>query len=314
MITLKQLRHAIALAKHGNFHRAANAEHLSQPALSRSITALEAELGVPLFDRHSSPVLPTTFGKTLLRRAQSVLDDTHEIQREIQLLQDLEVGSLIVAMGVYAAEMSAAKAMGKLIAKHPDIDCRLRLTSWADLLPLVESGDVDLAIGEISALENTARLTVTPVGEHELVFFCRAGHPLSGHRSVTEKDLANYPTAMVRIPPRGVGVFPGRTRQDPDSGALLPSIEVDDLASARSVIACSDAFGLATPLQIAPWLLGGAFHVLPFFRPWMKLNYGFIALSNRMMSPAASLYMRMVQDLEADVERENSEWMERVRG
>ena len=51
MIDLKRLRHLTVLVQHGNFHRAAEALHLTQPALSRSIQALEAHVGAPLLTR-----------------------------------------------------------------------------------------------------------------------------------------------------------------------------------------------------------------------------------------------------------------------
>ncbi|AUB80591.1 helix-turn-helix domain-containing protein [Candidatus Thiodictyon syntrophicum] len=59
MIKLQQLAHALALSRYGTFHRAAKAQHLSQPAFSRSIRALEESLGVALFDRQGAAVTPT---------------------------------------------------------------------------------------------------------------------------------------------------------------------------------------------------------------------------------------------------------------
>ena len=74
MSTLKQLSHALTLtlARHGNFHRAAKAENLSQPALSRSIRSLEEGLGAQLFDRQTEVVTPTLYGEALLQRARTI--------------------------------------------------------------------------------------------------------------------------------------------------------------------------------------------------------------------------------------------------
>jgi DNA-binding transcriptional LysR family regulator len=63
MNDLHQLRHFVALAEHGHFARAAEAIHLSQPALSRSIQALEASLDCQLIDRHSRGISLTTHGQ-----------------------------------------------------------------------------------------------------------------------------------------------------------------------------------------------------------------------------------------------------------
>jgi DNA-binding transcriptional LysR family regulator len=305
MITLKQLRHAMAVAQHCNFHRAAEAENISQPALSRSIRALEELLGVPLFDRQGASVEVTLYGKVLLQRAGNALVETEELQREIQLLKGLETGDLKIAMGVYAADMSAGRAAGELVARHPGICCRLKLASWKDLAALVTTRKVDLGIGEISTLETEPELTVEPVGRHRVILFCRRGHPLAGRARLSADDLSAYPTVAPRLPPRAVGLFPGRTRLDRVTGDLLPSIEVDDLASARLVISTSHAFGVATPVQIEPWLRSGEFEVLAFDAPWLELHYGFIYLRNRMLSPAAEAYMELVRRTEQEVSKRN---------
>ena len=75
MVTLKQLAHASALKRHGNFHRAAQAESLSQPAFSRSIETL----GVRLFDRQGATVTPALFGEAVLRRATTIFLETGEL-------------------------------------------------------------------------------------------------------------------------------------------------------------------------------------------------------------------------------------------
>jgi DNA-binding transcriptional LysR family regulator len=305
MATLKQLAHARALARHGNFHRAAKSQNISQPALSRSIRTLEEQLGVPLFDRQGATVNPTLYGTALLQRAENIFGETAELTREIQLLKGLDAGSLHIAMGVYAGEISASRAAGELIERHPEIQCRLRLTDWTQVADLVASRAVDLGIAEISTLEGRDELEIEPVGRHRLILFCRSGHPLGTAASVAKADLDDYPTVAVRLPPRVAGVFPGRTSLDRQTGELLPSVEVDDLASARTVIANSDAFGVAAPLQIEPWLRSGDFVALPFDARWLQLDYGFIYLRNRMLSPATILFMQTVRRIEEALHRHN---------
>lgn len=305
MITLKQLRHALALERHGQFHRAAKAENISQPALSRSIRVLEKQLGAPLFDRQGGSVVPTLFGAALIRHAAQALDVTDELLREIELLKGLEAGQLQVAMGVYAAEMSAARSIGELVERYPGVRCRIRLTAWKDLAGLVSARSVDLGVGEISTLGDMPELEVEALGRPNLVMFCRPGHPLARRRDLSKEDLDSFPTVTPRLPPRGIGLFPGKTRVDPDTGDLLPTIEVDNLTSARLVVAGSDAFGMATPVQIADSLRSGEFRVLDFHRPWMELDYGFIYLRNRMLSPAARAYMDIVRRIDGEMRATN---------
>ncbi len=73
-MTLEQLRCLVALAEHGSFTRAAQALHLSQPALSLQIARLERELGVELLDRSQRPLRPTEVGERILHQARQVLE------------------------------------------------------------------------------------------------------------------------------------------------------------------------------------------------------------------------------------------------
>jgi DNA-binding transcriptional LysR family regulator len=310
MIKLQQLAHALALKQHGNFHRAAKSQHLSQPAFSRSIQSLEEALGVMLFDRRNTMATPTLYGEALLTRAAAILAETSELEREIRLLQGLDAGRLSVALGFHAAELSAGRAVGELLQRHPDIRYHAKLHHWRDVADKVLARSVDLGVAEISELKTTARLRVELVGQHEVVLFCRRGHPLQGQADLAKSDLDAYPVATARIPRRGVGFFPGKCQQDAATGGLLPTVEVDDLATARAVVQSSDAFGAATPVQIEPWLRGGELAVLAYRKPWLRLEYGFIYLEDRMLSPAAEVFMALVREIEVEVAARNRELMD----
>ena len=79
MNDLRQLRHFVALAEHQHFARAAAAVHLSQPALSRSIRALEEQLARPLFDRIGRRSELTPFGQEMAERARQLVADADEL-------------------------------------------------------------------------------------------------------------------------------------------------------------------------------------------------------------------------------------------
>jgi len=307
MLKLQQLTHALALNRLGNFHRAAKALHLSQPALSRSIRSLEESLGVRLFERHGAQVKPTLYGEALLSRAETILEQSDELEREILLLQGLEAGALAVAMGAFAAELSGSRAVGELLRLHPSIRCQIRLRSWREVTDLVAARAVDVGLAEISTVIGSEELRVEPLGQHEMVLYCRHGHPLLDRAPLTRGDLDAFPQALIRVPPRGVNRVPGKGFRDAGHGDQTPHIEVDDLSTARTIVMGSDVLSTATALQLEPWVRGGQLRVLPFRANWLRLNYGFITLRDRMLSPAAELFMRVVRQIEADVAVRNRE-------
>ncbi len=117
-IELRLIRYAVALGEHGNYARAAEALKITQPSLSRSIASLEAELGVPLFDRGPKGAVPTAFGRVLIDCGDDVMQREAHLRREIALLAGLEQGSLSVGAGPFLAESSAARATAQSCRNH----------------------------------------------------------------------------------------------------------------------------------------------------------------------------------------------------
>ena len=86
-MNLSQMRHLLAVHETGSFSRAAEQLHLTQPALSRSIQALEDELGLPLIDRIGKRNEFTAFGEAIISRARRIAFEAEEIRRTAQLLK-----------------------------------------------------------------------------------------------------------------------------------------------------------------------------------------------------------------------------------
>jgi hypothetical protein len=100
-------------------------------------------------------------------------------------------------------------------------------------------------------------------------------------------------------------VFPGKNYLDKKSGDLTPLVKTGDQAAARVIVAGSNAFSVATPVQIEPWLRRGEFRVLDFREPWMKFDSGFIYRQDRMLAPAAEAFMQHVREIETEVNQRN---------
>ena len=312
MLTLNQLANALALQEHGNFRRAAEAQHLSQPAFSRSIQKLEASLGVTLFNRQTSGVKPTIYGEALLRRADTMLVEAHEIERETRLLRKFDIGTVSLAMGFYVAEISGCRAVAEMVRLHPELRCQITVKDWRDVEETVLDRRVDIGFLGINLIEENKQLRVVPVGQQEFVCFCRSGHPLLERENLSKSDLDAYPVVTVRLPPPMATLFPGKSYLDKNSGDLIPSIQAGDQTIARVIVAGSDAFSVATPVQIEPGLRSGEFSVLDFREPWMKFDYGFIYRQDRMLAPAAEAFMQHVRQIETEVTQRNQYLIEEL--
>ncbi|RLA45493.1 MAG: hypothetical protein DRR42_19300 [Gammaproteobacteria bacterium] len=305
MISHRQLAHALALFKHGNFTRAAMESHLSQSAFSRSIRSLENELGVLLFDRYGNIVTPTVYGKALIRRAEVILADTEEIEREIGLIKGLEVGSFSVALGIYPAEIAGNEAVGKMALSHPHIRYRVTLGNWEYVNQQVLNREVDIGLASISDAEDDERLETQLVGQHEMIMYVRKEHPLAGATGLTLEDMDAFPFVSIRIPSALAPAIPGVNEIDENTGLLIPAIEIDQLAAATTIVATSNGIGAALPVQIESQLEAGELKIIKCQQPWIKPPYGFIYLRNRSASPAAELFIEHVCNIEKHIIEKN---------
>ncbi len=314
MINHRQLVHALTLSKHRNFTRAAEEANISQSAFSRSISNLEESLGVPLFDRTTNSVTPTRYGETLLSKAEAIIADAIELQREIDLMRGLELGSLDVAMGIYPAEFSGNRALGEMLRNYPNLCYRAFVSNWETVIERVLSREVDLGYATVEAAEIDERLTIELVCNPEMVLYCRKGHPLADYKEVTRRDLASFPLVSIRVPSALADAIPGKAKIDSVTGDLVPAMEIDDFATARSVVSNSDGIGAAVPTQVQDQLVSGEFKLLKYQRPWLKPVFGFILLKNRAISAAAAVFMEEVITLEQEASRRNRVLMEEYLG
>lgn len=314
MLNHRQLNHALTLYKHANFTRAAAEANISQSAFSRSIRKLEQDLGVSLFDRDANHVTPTRYGNVLLDKASTIVNDAVELQREIDLMRGLELGRFAVGMGIYPAEVSGNRAVGEMLRTHPNLRYRAFVGNWATVNGYVLSKTVDMGFVAIEAAETDERLTVERVSQHEMALYCRKGHPLAGCESLSRDDLDQFPLVSIRVPAGLADRVPGKADLDPESGHLVPAVEIDDFTTARAVVNNSNGIGAAVPLQIEAQLLSGEFVLLKFQRPWLMPPHGFILLKHRALSPAAEVFMENVTRLEKDARLRNTELTEKYLG
>lgn len=269
---------------------------------------------MPLFDRTTNSVTPTRYGETLLSKAEAIIADAIELQREIDLMRGLELGSLDVAMGIYPAEFSGNRALGEMLRNYPNLCYRAFVSNWETVIERVLSREVDLGYATVEAAEIDERLTIELVCNPEMVLYCRKGHPLADYKEVTRRDLASFPLVSIRVPSALADAIPGKAKIDSVTGDLVPAMEIDDFATARSVVSNSDGIGAAVPTQVQDQLVSGEFKLLKYQRPWLKPVFGFILLKNRAISAAAAVFMEEVITLEQEASRRNRVLMEEYLG
>ena len=198
-MTLVQLRHLIELAHSGSFSKSAVKLHLTQPALSRSIKALEGELGQALFDRIGRKNELTPFGVHIVQRARVLVDEANELRLTSQQLQKGEVGQLRIGMGSGPGAMLMTPLLMLMAQEHPQAHIDISRGSTTLLVQALRDRLLDALILDIRSLQPATDLKVEALQEMVGTFLCRKQHPLAKKRSVTFEMLQAYPVASTPL-------------------------------------------------------------------------------------------------------------------
>jgi DNA-binding transcriptional LysR family regulator len=316
MIEFRLIQHALALARFRNFARAAEALHLTQPSLSRSIATLERSLGVQLFDRDKKGIRPTVFGELLLARGAALVGGEADLRREIQLLAGLEAGELAIGAGPYPAEISVSTAVIRLLRAHARLKVHVMSGEPDDIARKVLTGELDVGAVDPMDLVEAPRLVVERLAAHDLYLACRPGHPLAGAPDLTLAQILQFPLATTMFGGPAAEAAAGYDlagTRDPRTGNIAPAVHVNSLALARQIARDSDALFPATLSMLAEDIAAGRLVTLAFRIPVMRTTYCLVTLRDRSLSPAASAFIRHLRDVEAEIARSEARAAESTR-
>lgn len=185
---MQQLRYVVAVAKTGNFSRAAEQCHVSQPSLSQQIQKLEDELGERLFDRRQREAKLTPAGEAFLPHALRILEEVNVAKREATEAQDLLRGTLVVGVLPTVAPYLIPGVLVEFHRRFPGVEIVVQEDMTARLLQLVLAYEVDFAI--LSQPVRDERLEVRELFVEELLLALPPAHALAAHATVHPADLA----------------------------------------------------------------------------------------------------------------------------
>src|SRR5215470_4106478 len=197
-MSLRHLRAFATIADLGGVARAAMRLHISQPALSRQIHALEADLGVSLFDRIGRRVQLTSQGEDLLRRSRRLLAEAESLSERARELKSGETGILRVAATPQVIENLLAPFLVGYRRRHPGVEVHLVEGGGARLHGRLEHGEVHLSIMPAA----TARFEGQLLYPMHVIAAVPSGHRLARRPLLEIAELADEP---LLLPQHGFG-------------------------------------------------------------------------------------------------------------
>jgi len=194
-MNLRQLRSFVTIADAGGLARAEGRLHLSPPAASRQIQALEAELGVPLFDRLGRRMQLTSEGEDLLRRSRRLLQDAEALGERAKALRKGKIGILRIGATPQTIEATLAPFMSAYQKRHPGVEIHLVEDGGVSLPSRIDNGDVHLGlIVSDQRFERFQNRTLYPAIGLALL---PPSHRLGGSRTLEVAALAEQPLLLL---------------------------------------------------------------------------------------------------------------------
>jgi DNA-binding transcriptional LysR family regulator len=193
----------LAIVRSGGFARGSAALHLSQPAASRRIKLLEAELGAPLFDRLGRGVALTEAGRAFMPHAQAMLASMRDGIDAVGAVRGTGHGPVTLALVGTLASSGLTARLSRLCQQHPRLDLRLRTALSAEVSALVLRGDA--ALGLRYETDPDPGLVSAVVGQERLVAVCPPGHPLAAGGTDVAAALAGQRWLAFPSGPDGPG-------------------------------------------------------------------------------------------------------------
>ncbi len=156
MLDARRLRVLCEVAKHGSFSAAAVALGYTQPAVSRQIATLEAEVGALLVRRVPAGAVLTDAGQLLVDRGEPILARLQDIEGELTALVGLDAGRLRLASFASAAASIVPLAIVRFRERHPAVELSIVMADPVDSLPRLRAGELEIALSHDALIEPAA--------------------------------------------------------------------------------------------------------------------------------------------------------------
>lgn len=287
-MTLDQLRAFLKVAELLNMTQAAEALHLTQPAVSAAIAALENRYQSRLFHRIGRHLELTDAGHAFRPEAQAVISRADAARHMLENLAGLHQGELRLAASQTVASYWLPARMARFKTRYPAITLPLSVGNTAQTAAAVAAGEANL--GFIEGTIDSPCLTQRTIGQDHLGLYVAPGHPLTG-RPLTRQDLLSA-TWVLREEGSGTRDHFAASLApfDLTLDALKIPLELPSNGAVLSAAEASSMIAVVSSLAATPRLKAGT--LTPLTCPLPPRAFSLILHRERHLSPAAEAFLQ----------------------
>ncbi|ERS82416.1 LysR family transcriptional regulator [Halomonas sp. PBN3] len=284
----QSLQAFLAVAESGSFSRAAEQLHLTQPAVSKRIAALENQIDARLFDRIGRRVGLTEAGRVLLPRARQILVMVDDSRRALSNLEGSVAGSLTLATSHHIGLHRLPPLLRRYTREHPEVRLDLHFLDSEEAYQGVLDGALEMAVVTLAPHPDPQLLAV-PVWIDRLCFVCAPDHPLARRGPLALAELCAFDAVLPGPLTFTRGLIESRFAA---AGLRLPvALSTNYLETLKMMT----AIGLGWSL-LPERLVAGELHELAIDHPSIHRPLGYLVHRSRTLSNAARA---MLEALEA---------------
>lgn len=185
-LTFRQIKVFQAVAHHLSYTQAAQALHLSQPAVSMQIKQMEENIGLPLFEQMGKKIYLTEAGLEMSHYCRTISEQLEEASEVIEQLKGVKKGKLKISVAS-TANYFATRLLAAFTRRHAGTSFSLDVTNRETLLRQLEQNECDLVI--MGKPPEQMELAVLPFMDNPLVVIAPPGHPLVGEKNIKLERL-----------------------------------------------------------------------------------------------------------------------------
>ncbi len=199
-ISIGRLQQLLTVAKTGSFSKAAEELNMSQPALSRSIAAVEDYYGFQIFNRMGRGVQLTSAGKQIINLSGPAVQHLKALDKNFRLFGAGLAGALSVGIAPLLASQALGHLAGDFFMGSQPVSLQSVVRPGDALIQSLINDEIELIAYPESYIEPSDDLDIQTIGALEPVCVCRRGHPLLERKKIFQRDLEGFPWASSVAP------------------------------------------------------------------------------------------------------------------
>jgi len=296
-MNLRHLEHLLAVAETGSFSRAAEQQHLTQSALSRSIQSLEDDLGARLIDRTGKRNELTPLGQAVAARARRMVFEAAELRRSAELLKQGDLGAIRIGLGSGPGAMLMTPFLVHMARHHPDVQVSVSPGATELQLMQLRQRTLDALVIDVRRIAPAPDLAIENLTEMRTVFACRSGHPLlQAGRPVSFDKMLRYPRASTPLSAEVAHLLVNLFGPQADPQQAV-SLRCDDITSLIETVKASDAIYFGILAAARAGIKTGQLAELVTEPPLtIGARFAFVTLAGRTEAPSMGLFRQFVAE------------------